>query len=240
MTRSKIRELKTKTCQPLYDGEIPPRSKIRERKRKRRKQTALRMLVKALMISTGVGLIGYTAFTRGHSEYHQYLLREVYRDYFYEIPAVDSVITPVTIIEELPMRLVIPKINVDLIVLYGDVFNRTLQNRGPVFFQMSDLPSSERGNVAIAGHRGSFWGFFTDLDRLQAGDEIYIDTGGYRFIYHVEWTVIVEPGDWSAIETTDYPALTLQTCEPKNRRATHRLIVRSALEKVTVSPEPVK
>src|SRR5690606_4843806 len=108
-----------------------------------------------------------------------------------------------------PMRIIIPKINVDLIVQIGDVFDMVLLDKGPVHFQMSDLPSTESGNVAIAAHRGSRWGFFTDLDQLKQGDEIYIDVEGYRFVYRTEWVKIVAPDDWSVIDSTDYPSLTL-------------------------------
>ena len=91
--------------------------------------------------------------------------------------------------------------------------------------------------MAIAGHRGSRWGFFTDLDLLEPDDVIYLDTAGYRFTYLVEWIRIVDPYDWSVIDSTDYPALTLQTCEPKTDPSTHRLIVRAAPEEVAPAPQ---
>ena len=99
---------------------------------------------------------------------------------------------------------------------------------------MSDLPS-RRGQY---GHRRTpryRWGFFTDVDLLEEGMK-FTWMWPVRFIYLVEWIKIVDPYDWSVIDSTDYPAITLQTCEPKYSSATHRLIVRGALDRVIAAP----
>lgn len=134
-----------------------------------------------------------------------------------------------------PMRLVIPAIAVDLVVLNGDVFDQKLLDKGPVHYPMSSLPGTRPGNVAIAAHRAGKWNFFRRLDELAAGDAILLDTGSHRFIYRVQWTRIIQPDDWSVIDPTEYSALTLTTCEPLNRPATHRLVVRAVLESVSAS-----
>ena len=144
------------------------------------------------------------------------------------------------IIEEWqPMRLIIPAIDVDLICVGGgDVFDVELLKKGPTHFQMSDLPSTEKGNVAFAGYRGGRWGFFVDLDLLKEGDVIYLDVDGYRFSYIVEWVMITDKYDWGPIDFTDYPAITLQTSEPKNETdPDYRLNVRGKLDIVTRAPE---
>ena len=189
-----------------------------------------------LLVVCGLGLLGYFVYQKVQIDYYQYRLRKAYEDAFYDLPDGSDKFDDIVMTERQPMRLVIPKINVDLIVQVGDVFDMALLDKGPVHFQMSDLPSTESGNVAIAAHRGSRWGFFTDLDQLRAGDQLFLDVAGYRFIYEMEWKKIVEPDDWSVIDSTDYPALTLQTCHPKNVRGTHRLIVRAKLVSVTRAP----
>ena len=123
-------------------------------------------------IICGLVLLGYAAYEKLMVFYHQQQLKKAYKDTFYEIPEGPDTFDHVVITERQPMRLIIPKINVDLIVQIGDVFDMNLLDKGPVHFQMSDLPSTESGNVAIAAHRGSRWGFFTDLDQLKEGDEI--------------------------------------------------------------------
>lgn len=186
-----------------------------------------------LLIGCGLALLGYFVYQKVEIAYYQYQLRKAYQETFYDIPGDSDAFDHAVITERRPMRIIIPKIDVDLVVQIGNVFDMVLLDKGPVHFQMSDLPNTDSGNVAIAAHRGSYWGFFTDLDQLKTGDEIYLDVEGYRFIYRTEWVKIVEPYDWSVIDSTDYPALTLQTCHPKNVRGTHRLIVRAALDRVT-------
>ncbi|MEW5784938.1 MAG: class E sortase [Bacillota bacterium] len=201
------------------------------------------------LIILGVLILGYAGVQKAIVRHYQEELKKAYEDSFYEIPDAENY-RRVILTEWQPARLQIPKLGVDLMVLEGDVFDDELLNKGPVHFANvvdkttgavlieGDLPGTEPGNVAIAGHRGARWGFFTDLDRLAEGDELYLDTAGYRFTYLVEWVRIVDPYDWGVIESTDYPALTLQTCEPKTGAPTHRLIVRSALKEVSRAPQP--
>ncbi len=193
-------------------------------------------IIGAFLILGGLVILGYVGFQKALVAFHQYQLKKNYQESVVELPDTEGLFKHAVIREWRPMRVIIPKIDVDLVVQKGDVFDMELHNKGPVHFEMSDLPGTEFGNTAIAGHRGTRWGFFTDLDFLEAGDEIFLDIAGYRFIYRVEWRKIVDPYDWSVIDSTDYPAVTLQTCEPKYSSATHRLIVRGALDTVIRAP----
>lgn len=192
----------------------------------------------AILILAGLGVLGYYGGEKLLVVYHQYQLRKAFEDSFYDIPSSTDTYRRVVITEWSPMRLIIPKIDVDLMVLSGDVFDRNLLDKGPVHYGnyyenlYSPLPSTEPGNVAIAAHRGAKWMFFFRLDELEEGDQMIIEMAGYRFIYEVEWQKIIEPDDWSVIAPTDYPALTLTTCEPKTGVSTHRLIVRGKLVEV--------
>lgn len=186
-----------------------------------------------LLVLCGLGLLGYFLYEKYQVARHQDELRKAYENATDAPPGSSGEFDHVVIAERQPMRIIIPKINVDLIVQAGDVFDMVLLDKGPVHFEMSDLPSTEAGNVAIAAHRGTRWGFFTDIDQLDPGDQLFLDAAGYRFIYETEWRKLVEPDDWSVIDSTDYPALTLETCHPKHSRSTHRLIVRAKLVSVT-------
>lgn len=126
-----------------------------------------------------------------------------------------------------PMKLVVPAIDLDIEVISGGVFNEELLQMAPVHFEMSDLPSNKSGNVAIAAHRRGNAAFFRELDQLRLGDFVYLEVADTLLVYRVVWNRIVEADDWSVIDSTEYPALTLQTCEPKDSPATHRLIVRA-------------
>lgn len=193
------------------------------------------------LIIIGLGLVGHYAWGKIQVAYHQQQLQKEFEESLPEVPEEPEEEPGNEEEEELrvvfedwaPMRLTIPKINVDLMVLTGGVFDTDLLDKGPVHYEMSDLPSTESGNVAIAGHRAGRWGFFYYLHELEEGDRIYLYTGGYRFAYAVKDVFIIQPTDWSVIHTTEIPSITLTTCGPLNRPATHRLVARAELEEVT-------
>jgi LPXTG-site transpeptidase (sortase) family protein len=149
----------------------------------------------------------------------------------------ESVETSVIIEQWQPMRLIIPAINLDLVCVGGgDVLDAEFLRQGPAHFQMSDLPSTEKGNVAFAG----MWKFFDQIDNLVEDDEIYLDVAEYRFIYEVVWKEVVDKFDWEgSIGTTDYPSITLQTSYPIDYSAPnpdYRLNVRGELREVVRVP----
>jgi len=195
-------------------------------------------IVAALLIIAGLGVLGYSGYQRVMVNYRQAQLRDAYEATAGFRHLVEEAPKEVIITEWQPMRLIIPAINVDLLAVGdGDVFDKKLLDQGPAHFQMSDLPSTEGGNVAFAGHRAGRWNFFLDLDKLEEGDEIYLDVGGYRFVYLVEWVKVFDKYDWSPIDSTEYPAITLQTCEPKHvTNPDWRLMARGALHEVVFAP----
>ena len=186
-----------------------------------------------ILIIAGVGILGYYAFGKIQVAYHQHQLRNEFQESTYEIPEEPEIPDEeplVVVMEEWkPMRLFIPEIALDMLVIHGEVMSEEYLDKAPVHYEMSDLPSSIDGNVAIAGHRGGRWNFFLDLDLLEEGDELYLETGGYRFTYIVKDVFLIEPTEWWVIDSTETPSLTLTTCEPKNRIATHRLVVRAEM-----------
>ncbi|MDZ4131747.1 MAG: class E sortase [Dethiobacteria bacterium] len=208
------------------------RSEARRRKKNTGKSRFYKV-VAAILIVAGLGVLSYAGGQRLLVNYNQAKLRS---DFEATAGFSHLVQKPqdVAITEWQPMRLVIPTIEVDLVAVGGgDVFDKALLDQGPTHFQMSDLPNTEKGNVAFAGHRAGRWNFFLDLDQLNEGDEIFLDVAGYRFIYLVEWVDIFSKYDWSPIDSTDYPAITLQTCEPKHvSNPEYRLMVRGALSEV--------
>lgn len=194
-------------------------------------------VIAAILIVAGLGVLGFAGGQRLLVNYNQAKLRS---DFEATAGFSHLVQEPqdVAITEWQPMRLIIPAIDVDLVAVGdGDVFDKAMLDQGPTHFQMSDLPNTEKGNVAFAGHRAGRWNFFLDLDLLKEGDEIYLDVAGYRFIYLVEWVEVFSKYDWSPIDSTDYPAITLQTCEPKHvSNPDYRLMARGALSEVIILP----
>jgi LPXTG-site transpeptidase (sortase) family protein len=213
-------------------------SRIEARRRKKTTgKSKFYKVLAAILIVAGLGVLGYAGGQRLLVNYNQAKLRS---DFEATAGFSHLVQEPqdVAITEWQPMRLVIPAIDVDLVAVGGgDVFDKALLDQGPTHFQMSDLPNTEKGNVAFAGHRAGRWNFFLDLDQLKEGDEIFLDVAGYRFVYLVEWVEVFDKYDWSPIDSTDYPAITLQTCEPKHvSNPDYRLMVRGALSEVVLLP----
>lgn len=129
-------------------------------------------------------------------------------------------------------RLIIPKLAVDTIVVEG-VTQEALKT-GAGHYPGTPLPG-ETGNVAIAGHRTTYGKPFNRLDELVPGDRVTLETPTGTYVYEMvppfdghpnPW--IVQPTDFSVIESTPQPMLTLTTCNPKGS-ARERLIARLKL-----------
>ena len=84
----------------------------------------------------------------------------------------------------------------------------------------------QRGNVALAGHRDTF---FRGLRKIRVNDEITLTTlsGSYR--YRVDSTKVVKPEETEVLEDYGDDILTLVTCYPFNfvGSAPSRFIVRA-------------
>lgn len=83
-------------------------------------------------------------------------------------------------------------------------------NQGVGHVISSVLPG-ENDNLVLAGHRETS---FRDLDELQIGDQILIQTELGDFMYEVDHTQIVDDDDETVIVSKGYASLTLVTCYP--------------------------
>lgn len=112
-------------------------------------------------------------------------------------------------------RLVIPKIEVDQIVLDG-VEDAQLA-RGPGHYKTSAMPGD--GNCVIMGHLNTNGSPFRDLDRLSPGDEVLVrsDSSSSLITYKVTSSRIVAPTDMALVNPEGKSRLTLITCMPGAR-----------------------
>ncbi|MCL1587916.1 MAG: class E sortase [Actinomycetia bacterium] len=100
---------------------------------------------------------------------------------------------------------------------------RSQLKTGAGHYPTTPLPG-QPGNSSIAGHRTTYGAPFYDLDVLDAGDTIEVETALGVSIYEVRETVIVRPTEiWV---TQDRPGawLTLTTCNPRFS-SSQRLVV---------------
>jgi sortase A len=126
-----------------------------------------------------------------------------------------------------PVKLIIPSINLDAMVLEG-VTTLSL-SRGPGHLTGTALPG-RRGNCCIAGHRNMYGAWFQLLDRLSPGDSILLCEPNVIFEYRVTGRSIVLPNDIGILNPTIDPTLTLITCTPIPK-PTHRLAITARLIK---------
>lgn len=143
-------------------------------------------------------------------------------------------------------RIIIPKINVDVPVVYDvKTFDEAqIQaglERGVVHYGNTPVPG-QAGNNVIVGHSsnnffnsGKYKFAFVLLDRLEIGDTFILNYEGKRYIYKVYNKVVVEPTDFSIIQPTATPTTTLITCTPPGT-SWRRL----AIQGEQISPSPTE
>lgn len=144
-------------------------------------------------------------------------------------------------------RLVIPKINVDVPVIYGVGADHdsqmTAMEKGVAHFAIPGASShpGEVGNTVLSGHSsndlfdgGDYKFIFAQLDKLSTGDTIYANYQGTRYTYVITKKEVVLPTEVNKlIYPTDKPIMTLITCTPLGT-AQKRLLVTAE----QVSPDP--
>ena len=144
-------------------------------------------------------------------------------------------------------RLIIPKINVDVPVLYdvGSDYKSqmTAMTKGLAHFSIPGANShpGEIGNTVLSGHSsndlfdpGDYKFIFAQLDKLVKGDTVYANYKSKRYAYIVTKKSVVKPSEVNKlIYETNKPMLTLITCTPLGT-ALNRLLVTTQ----QVSPDP--
>ena len=130
-------------------------------------------------------------------------------------------------------RILIPDIDVDVVVVEGTTASALRAGAG--HYPDTPLPC-EVGNVGIAGHRTTYGRPFHNVDLLEVGDEITLETPIGSCTYQVSTEpFVVRPTDIEVVANTpDEATLTLTTCHPKGS-ARQRLIVKATLVRSDVS-----
>jgi sortase A len=118
-------------------------------------------------------------------------------------------------------RILIPKADVDWIVVEG-VTPEDLR-KGPGHIRGSAMPG-QVGNTVIAGHRTTNGAPFYNLDRLERGDAILVESLIGTHTYEIVETRVVQPTDTWVATQWEGSWLTLTTCTPRFSSSS-RLIV---------------
>lgn len=121
----------------------------------------------------------------------------------------------------LPDRISIPKVGVDSMVQKPEsqevsVLDEAL-TRGAVYYPGSGTINV--GNMFIFGHSTGFavvnnqaYKTFNDLNKLEKGDEIYVDSGDKTFVYKVKTVRLVDDSEAYVDFSNTDRMLTLSTC----------------------------
>ena len=132
----------------------------------------------------------------------------------------------------------IPKIGVNL-----PIFHTTAEDIleiGAGHLEGSTLPIGGKGtHSVISAHRGlPSASLFTDLDKLEIGDNFFIEVLNETLAYEVDQILVVEPEETEALAVVEgEDLLTLLTCTPYGMN-TQRLMVRG--HRVPYSPNMIE
>lgn len=132
--------------------------------------------------------------------------------------------------------LTIPRIGMsDAAIVEGTAENQLQQ--GPGHYVGTPLPG-QAGNAAIAGHRTTYGAPFYNLNELQVGDPITIQTGQGIFQYQVIMSHVVSPSNVTVLDSSPGPELTLTTCNPRYSAATRLVVVATLKTSITSASFP--
>lgn len=126
-------------------------------------------------------------------------------------------------VEPRPVRLAMPSIGAamdvrEIFVVDGEW---EVAEYAAGYHHGSALPGNI-GNSVISGHAGLRGAVFKDLGRLRPGDDVVVETPGWRYVYRVRGSQNVWPTQVEVMDPTPTPTLTLITCTNWD---TQRLVV---------------
>mgnify|MGYP003380768009 CR=1 FL=1 len=145
-------------------------------------------------------------------------------------------------------RLIIPKINVDVPIIW--TANAADQNslndamtKGVAWFNIQQAHSrpGENGNLVLSGHSSNDWldqgdykFIFAPLEQMKVGDTFYVNYQQKRYIYKITTTKVVAPTDVASLATDGKkPVATLITCTPLGTALNRLLVIAEQ-----ISPDP--
>ena len=185
---------------------------------------SLLLVASYFFLSLGIFALGYVSYVYLDARHYQAVQMRKFESP--ASPSTTSTPSPAPrVLAEGDMlgELQVPRLRLTTIVVQGDSY-ATLK-RAVGHLADSALPG-EWGNVALAGHRDTF---FRPLRDIRVGDEIRFKTQQRSFEYRVDSIEVVGPKDVGVLQSSTGHDLTLLTCYPIYYvgPAPKRLIVRA-------------
>lgn len=116
--------------------------------------------------------------------------------------------------DDTPLRVIIPDINIDNTIVQGVDWDALQQGVG--MLPNGAVPTSDTDNVVLAAHNDIYGELFRDLDQLEVGDQLQVQTRSGFFTYIVRESQIVNPSDVHVMNSQGVPMVTLISCYPPN------------------------
>lgn len=169
-----------------------------------------RQWISLILIVLGCGLLGYVGGQYWYMMYAQRRLEAAWQAQSAKTPGENgsSAIATAAGSGQSLTRLLIPKINLEAIVVEGTDHRQLIA--GPGHLTETATPG-DAGNAVITAHRDTF---FRHIYELEKGDEINVQRDGRVYRYEVTGKKVVQPTDLSVIRPTPDAQLTLITCYP--------------------------
>ena len=130
-----------------------------------------------------------------------------------------STSNPEEIKEEVFASVRIPKININR-NLYPINSKRNTVDKNIQIIKESDMPDKDNGNFILAAHSGfSSIAYFHDLDRLEIGDEVFVNylNNDYKYIISNKYDV-PKTGKVSIKRDKNRSTITMITCKGEDKQ----------------------
>jgi sortase A len=198
-------------------------------KRPRRRSSTIVRAAYYFFLTVGIVALGYA----GYVVADEYIYQEVEAAKFESATKAIAPVVPTEPEASVPKRVIgddgligeleIPSLAMKVAIVEGD--SEKILRRAVGHLPSSAMPG-DMGNVALAGHRDTF---FRPLRKIGPGDAITLKTYDGDFEYRVESVEVVGPSNIEVLRPTGSRTLTLITCFPFNYvgSAPNRFIVRA-------------
>lgn len=119
---------------------------------------------------------------------------------------------PPPVTSETAQHIVIPKLGIDQAIFQGTDWETLKKGVGQVLNGAD--PGDVTGNVVLAAHNDIYGELFRYLDKLEPGDEFYVQTETQTYTYRVTGYKIVNPTDVYVMDDQGRSTITLISCYP--------------------------
>jgi sortase A len=110
-----------------------------------------------------------------------------------------------------PVRIVIPSVGVDALVVQGDDWDTLKLGVG---HHIGSTNPGQRGNMVLSAHNDIYGEIFRHLADVQLEDEIIVHTTTRAYRYVVRAKRIIKPTQVEVMDPTREPVVTLISCYP--------------------------